>query len=215
MISKRYAACSLALVAFMIAAGLIGLTIDGRTGVPLRAAGLPNDVTSPTTAFLTLPIIAAVAWLVLALAPRLDPRRAALARSQTAYGVIWLTITLVLAVTQAGLMATAAGAALPVPRLMTVLVAGLLILAGNMLGKLRPNHVMGIRTPWTLSHDRVWDQTHRFAGFVLVATGLGLAGLALVAGNAAALLWVSGAVPVLALGLCIAQSYRLSRRTAV
>jgi uncharacterized membrane protein len=118
----------------------------------------------------------------------------------------------VLALTQAGLLAAAAGVILPVPRLLCLLVGGLLILAGNVLGKLRPNHVVGIRTPWTLASDRVWDQTHRFAGFVLVATGLGLAVLTLVSGSDVALLWISGAVPLLALGLCAGQSYRLSRR---
>ena len=68
------------------------------------------------------------------------------------------------------------GAALP-----PLLLAGIglcLVLVGNVMGKLRPNARVGIRTPWTLAHARVWDQTHRFGGKALVLGGLLLIGLA-------------------------------------
>ena len=32
--------------------------------------------------------------------------------------------------------------------------------------------LFGIRTPWTLSNDRVWQRTHRVGGYLLVACGL-------------------------------------------
>lgn len=41
-------------------------------------------------------------------------------------------------------------------------------LIGNMLGKVRRNEWMGVRTPWTLSSDRVWNATHRMAGHWMV-----------------------------------------------
>jgi uncharacterized membrane protein len=36
-------------------------------------------------------------------------------------------------------------------------------LFGNVTGKIRRNFWMGVRTPWTLADERVWDQTHRSA----------------------------------------------------
>lgn len=54
----------------------------------------------------------------------------------------------------------------------TCLVGIILIVAGNVLPRLRPNHTMGIRTRWTLENETVWMKTHRFAGYVLVALGL-------------------------------------------
>ena len=36
----------------------------------------------------------------------------------------------------------------------------------------RPNWWFGIRTPWTLSNDRVWERTHRVGGYLLVAVGI-------------------------------------------
>ncbi len=56
---------------------------------------------------------------------------------------------------------------------------------GNVLGKVRRNFWVGVRTPWTLASERVWNQTHRFAGWLWVVTGIvglvaALAGVSLV-----------------------------------
>ncbi|MFZ4509066.1 MAG: SdpI family protein [Fimbriimonas sp.] len=45
-------------------------------------------------------------------------------------------------------------------------------LIGNLMGKVRQNHWMGIRVPWTLSNREVWDQTHRMAGRLWVVSGV-------------------------------------------
>lgn len=47
----------------------------------------------------------------------------------------------------------------------------LFIVVGNVFGKLRWNYTVGIRTPWTLADERVWDKTHRFGGWVFVIGG--------------------------------------------
>lgn len=72
------------------------------------------------------------------------------------------------------------------------IVGGVLVLftlLGNVMGKLKRNFWMGIRTPWTLADEKVWNQTHRFGAKVYVATGIsGL--LLLVAGVASGFLMV-------------------------
>lgn len=45
-------------------------------------------------------------------------------------------------------------------------------LLGNVLGKVRPNFYIGVRTPWTLASERVWTDTHRLAAWLFVASGL-------------------------------------------
>jgi uncharacterized membrane protein len=45
-------------------------------------------------------------------------------------------------------------------------------LLGNVLGRVRRNFYIGIRVPWTLASERVWNDTHRFAAWVFVACGL-------------------------------------------
>src|SRR3569623_156189 len=47
-----------------------------------------------------------------------------------------------------------------------------LVLVGNYLPKDRYNLVIGIRTPWTLADERVWDRTHRVIGVGLLTAGI-------------------------------------------
>jgi uncharacterized membrane protein len=41
-----------------------------------------------------------------------------------------------------------------------------------VLPRARPNWFFGIRTPWTLTNDRVWTRTHRVGGYAMTAAGL-------------------------------------------
>jgi len=45
-------------------------------------------------------------------------------------------------------------------------------LLGNVLGRVRRNFWIGIRTPWTLASERVWNNTHRMAARLFVAAGV-------------------------------------------
>jgi uncharacterized membrane protein len=48
----------------------------------------------------------------------------------------------------------------------------LFIFVGVMVGKAKRNYFIGIRTPWTLSSDKVWDETHRVGGKLFIASGV-------------------------------------------
>jgi len=43
---------------------------------------------------------------------------------------------------------------------------------GNLMGKVRPNRYVGVRTPWTLSSERVWEATHRRAAWLYTVCGI-------------------------------------------
>ena len=76
-------------------------------------------------------------------------------------------------------------------------------LAGNMLGKVRRNFIIGIRTPWTLANERVWNATHRFAAKMFVIAGLG--GLVFVLCG-----WFRGSVTVVVVGAILPSIYSLA-----
>ncbi len=86
---------------------------------------------------------------------------------------------------------------------------------GNVLGKVRRNFYIGVRTPWTLASERVWADTHRLAAWLLVlgslvGFGITVTGLPLVA--AFVVLMASLLVPVL---YSFAHYKRLERRGAL
>ncbi len=47
----------------------------------------------------------------------------------------------------------------------------LFIAIGFMLRKAKRNFFIGIRTPWTLSSDTVWDKTHQLGSILFMASG--------------------------------------------
>lgn len=48
----------------------------------------------------------------------------------------------------------------------------LFILIGSMLRQAKRNFFIGIRTPWTLSSDTVWDKTHQLGALLFMASGV-------------------------------------------
>lgn len=46
------------------------------------------------------------------------------------------------------------------------------IIFGNYLPKVSPNHVVGIKLPWTLNNTENWRKTHRFAGWIFFISGI-------------------------------------------
>ena len=64
------------------------------------------------------------------------------------------------------------GATLDVTRAVEGGVCLLIVLLGNVMGKVRRNFFVGIRTPWTLANEQVWYATHRLAGKTFFAGGL-------------------------------------------
>ncbi len=45
-------------------------------------------------------------------------------------------------------------------------------LIGNVLGRVRRNFYIGVKVPWTLASERVWNDTHRVAAWVIAGCGL-------------------------------------------
>ncbi len=80
--------------------------------------------------------------------------------------------------------------------------AGLFIffgLMGNVIGNVHKNFFIGVRVPWTLASDRVWNDTHRMAGWLWMAVGA--TGVALIVTGAPllvsiVLLVLAGLIPV-------------------
>ena len=145
---------------------------DAPVAVHFNASGEANGYASRIMAALIMPGLSVCLTALLAVLPPLMPRGARLERSSGPYAVVWLGLLALLMVLHAMLMARAVGIEVSVPRVATVSAGLVLALIGNFMGKVRYNYLFGIRTPWTLSSERVWDRTHRFTGRWMVLGGL-------------------------------------------
>jgi uncharacterized membrane protein len=109
------------------------------------------------TAFMVLFMLV---WMVL---PSLSPKRFSVDTFSATYWHICLVIVAMLGYFQCVMVWGAYSPSMPMNRAMFGGLAVFLGLLGNVMGKVRRNFWIGIRTPWTLASERVWYSTHRFA----------------------------------------------------
>jgi uncharacterized membrane protein len=213
MNSVRAAAVGGALIAAMLAAGiwvLAGLPAGARLATHFDIEGRPNGYGPAWFALLALPVVASMVWGFRVLLPRIDPRGEKLAVSGRAFDTICLATTAVLAAGQALIVCAARGLGVSMAHLLLPSLGVFLIVVGNVLGKLRWNYTVGIRTPWTLADERIWDRTHRFGGWVFVAGGAALILARFLAPPAAMQPVVLGVIAAVT-ALPVARSYLLWR----
>lgn len=149
-------------------------TVGWEARVPFHwnIDGAPDRFADAWMALAIAPAITAVLGPLLAFLPRFDPRRENLERSSTAW--VWICGSLLLLM--AGVQLVTALAAhdrqLDTIPFVGIGAGAVLIVAGSLLGRTRSNWFLGIRTPWTLSSERSWLQTHRVGGYLFIATGV-------------------------------------------
>lgn len=127
-----------------------------------------------------VPLIGLGIYFLLLFVPYIDPGRTNYESFRRSYDVIRLATLLVLGAVYASMNAALRGMPLGPPLVVPLTVGALFVVIGNLMGKVRPNWFVGIRTPWTLSSPRSWSRTHRLGGWVFILGGLILMGAALV-----------------------------------
>jgi uncharacterized membrane protein len=119
-----------------------------------------------------LPALMIVVWLAMRGLPLIDPRRANYEKFADTYDLLVNSFVALLAVMQLALLGVALGWPVSMNRVGPALIGLQFVILGNALPRARPNWWFGIRTPWTLSNDRVWTRTHRVGGYMLTAAGV-------------------------------------------
>jgi uncharacterized membrane protein len=52
------------------------------------------------------------------------------------------------------------------------LISVLYLILGFFMPRIKKNYFYGIRTPWTLNSEEVWDRTHKMAGKLFIGAGI-------------------------------------------
>lgn len=162
-------------------------------------------------AFLTFFITVGV-YLLLLVVPAIDPRRINYARFSDTYRFIRLICVLFMVALHWVTMLVALGWPVSVYQVVLTGVSAVFLLLGNVMGRVKQNWFVGIRTPWTLSDEGVWNRTNRFGGRVWVVVGLvGIVG-GVTGGTAGKVLFL--VAMMLAILLPVVYSYLDFRRTS-
>lgn len=181
----RFALAAVFVALASLVSAIAGPELPDQLVTNWDAAGEPNGTTSRTAALVFLPAVSAGVVLLLAVIPRIDPLRENVAAFRAHYDWFVVLLTAFLTFLHAGIVAFNLGYEFPFTSLVLVGVAGLFYYVGVLLGEAKRNWFVGIRTPWTLSSDEVWDRTHLLgaklfkltAVVTLLGAGIGESGI--------------------------------------
>jgi uncharacterized membrane protein len=134
--------------------------------------GRPNGWSSRVWGGWVMPIVLLATYALMRALPAIDPRGSNYAKFDGAFEGIIVSIMLFMLGLHIIILRAALGYPVAMQRVVPVGIGVLFVVIGNLLPRARPNWFVGIRTPWTLSSDRVWEKTHRIGGHVFVAGGI-------------------------------------------
>jgi len=142
--------------------------------VPMHwdANGNVNGWGHKSTLFLTGPGFMTAIVLLFAGLPWLSPKKFEVDSFRATYLYIMIVIVAMLAYVHILELLYGLGVVMDVSRAVEGGVCLLIALLGNVMGKVRRNFYVGIRTPWTIADERVWNATHRLAAKTIFAGGV-------------------------------------------
>lgn len=192
MIRKLWPGIALNLMAFAFGLAMLD-RLPARVASHWGINGQVNGWMSRGKLVAFMPAMAFVMAVILSVAPRLDPKRRNFPLHAGAYWIVTNAVLALLAVVDVLLIGYNLGWHVNLGMALGVGLGLLFVVLGNLLTRVRPNWIFGIRTPWTLSSDLSWRESHRVGGYGFVIAGL--------AAMATAFFWPRAVVIVLLVGI--------------
>lgn len=132
-----------------------------------------NGYMSKTWGVFMVPLMSLGMFLLFLVIPSIDPLKANIARFREAFNLFIVLIMAFMVYIHGLTLAWNLGyTGFKMSTSMLPAMGLLFLFVGFMLRKAKRNFFIGIRTPWTLSNDRVWDETHRLGSILFMASGV-------------------------------------------
>lgn len=119
-----------------------------------------------------LPLVNMGVWLMLILVPRIDPLKENIARFRRYYDLLVSALIVFFTYLHVLTIVWNLGVEFNLLQFLAPVLALLIYLVGVLIGHSRRNYMVGIRTPWTLASDTVWQKTHRVGSLLFKLSGI-------------------------------------------
>jgi len=120
-----------------------------------------------------MPLITLGMFVLFLVVPNIDPLKANIAQFRESFNLFIVLIVAFMLYIHGLTLAWSLGYQdFKMSTAMLPFMGVLFIAIGFMLRKAKRNFFIGIRTPWTLSSDSVWDKTHQLGSILFMASGV-------------------------------------------
>lgn len=160
----------------ILAATLAGLLLWNRLPEQMASHWNENDQVdgymSKFWGVLLMPLVTLGLFLLFLVIPSIDPLRANIAQFRGVFNLfITFFIGFMVYIHVLTLIWSLGYTSFGMSKAMLPAMGLLFILIGSLLRQAKRNWFIGIRTPWTLSSDFVWDKTHQLGSILFMASG--------------------------------------------
>jgi uncharacterized membrane protein len=142
-----------------------------QVAIHWNMSGQPDNWSSKGFAAFFFPFFILGLYLMLLFLPKVDPKKEKYKQFGKVYNIFKNIFILFMMSIYFLTSFNSLGYNVPIEIYMPVLSGILFIIIGNYMGKIKINWFLGIRTPWTLSSETVWNQTHRVGGKIFMLVG--------------------------------------------
>jgi len=136
------------------------------------AAGRVNGTMPKPWGVFIVPLVMAVLWLLFLVLPRMSPRGFEMGSFASAWGILTVSILAFMLFVEVLTLNAAQTRANLSPKPIFAAIGVLFVVIGGVMRKVTRNFFAGIRTPWTLASEEVWNRTHRLGSKIFMAAGL-------------------------------------------
>jgi uncharacterized membrane protein len=158
--------CAVAVYAY------VKLPTDGQYPVHWSFGGQPDRYGSKAEAVSMGPVVCVLIYVLAVVLPGIDPKRRNYERFKNEYTLLMQVIMGFLAAVYIISIMAAFGRQVNITLWVNAMLGVLFMVLGNYMSRIKQSWFVGIKTPWTLSSEKVWDKTHRFGGRMFVILGL-------------------------------------------
>jgi uncharacterized membrane protein len=173
---KKFLPINWLLIVFILALYIIGYLLypllPDMMPTHWNLKGEVDGYSSKTYYVLFFPSLILALYLLISFAPKFDPRPESYEKFTGVVAVFRTLMVLIFAVIYLAPMALVLGYTVSIAKLIRFSIGILLVFIGNYFGKIRHNYTFGIKTPWTLASEEVWNKTHRTSGPLWVIAGI-------------------------------------------
>jgi uncharacterized membrane protein len=146
--------------------------LPAEMAIHFDAAGQPDDYLAKPLAVALLPALALALLGLFAVVPRIDPLGENFAEFERYYDLAVVLTVAILAYVHALVLGYNLGYQFEMGQVLAPMLAVVGIAFGYVVENAKQNWFVGIRTPWTLSSEEVWNRTNERGGVLFKIAGL-------------------------------------------
>ena len=160
------------ILSFLIAFYAYGEIEGDEVASHWGADGKVNDYMSKFLGLFLIPLISVFLYLLFLVIPMIDPLRENIKKFRKYYELLFLAIIVFLFYVFVLTIVANFGYDFNMTTMILPAVGLFFFGFGFIMKELKRNWFVGIRTPWTLSNDVVWEKTHRLGGTLFKVVGV-------------------------------------------